>query len=128
MTALADAVGAGGILGGTATLALVVWLIWRGFRQDKTGTDAQVDATAIALLKEMREERSEMRVERTRVAEELAQVRERVAVLEEDKRRHADVLSRHALWDSRALMLLQQSDVSATAALGDPPPLYPHGN
>jgi hypothetical protein len=86
-----------------------------------------VDATAIALLKEMREERSEMRVERSRVTEELAQVRERVAVLEEDKRRHAEILSRHALWDSRAMMLLQQNDASATAALGDPPPLYPHG-
>ena len=111
----------GKTLGGGVALAVVVWLIYLGFRKDRIGIDAQTDATAIALLNEMREERREMR-------EELGGVRERVAVLEEDKRRHADVLQRHALWDTRALALLQQADSSpAVAALGDPPPLYPQG-
>jgi hypothetical protein len=114
-------------LGGVGVLAVVIWIIWRQLRQDKTGADAQVDATALALLKEMRAERSEIRAERAEVREELTQVRERVAILEEDKRRHADVLQRHALWDTRAIGLLQQQDPTSTAALGDPPPLYPQG-
>lgn len=106
-------------IGGIGVLALVLWLVWRTYRQDKTGSDAQVDATALALLRELREERKETR-------EELAGVRERVAVLEEDKRRHADVLQRHAAWDARVVAVLQQTDASAAVtALGDPPPLYP---
>lgn len=105
-------------LGGFGVLAFVVWLIWRTYRQDKNGTDAQVDTTAVALLKEMREERRETR-------EELGQVRERVAVLEDRERKHAEVLQRHSGWDARALALLQQHDPATATALGDPPPLYP---
>ena len=108
-------------IGGAGVVALVLWLIWRTYRQDKSGADAQTDAAAIALLKEMRQERREAR-------EELAGVRERVAVLEDDKRRHADVLQRHAQWDARVVAVLQTTDSSAAvAALGEPPPLYPQG-
>jgi hypothetical protein len=108
-------------LGGLGVLAFALWLMWRTHRQDKAGTDAQVDQTAVALLKEMREERS---AERKETREELGQVRERVAVLEHERNQQALLHQRHAAWDAGAQVLLrQQADPIAVSALGDPPPL-----
>lgn len=101
-------------IGGIGVLGLALFLIYRMYRQEKVGIDAQVDTTAVALIKAM--------------SDELGQVRERVAVLEEDKRRHSEVLQRHASWDARAVALLQQQvDPASLTALGDPLPLYPMG-
>ena len=104
-------------VGGLGLLAIAAWLIWRQYRQDKTGIDAATDQTAIALLAQM--------------GEELSRVRERVAVLEEANRgheeyrqRHVAVLQTHAGWDSRAVAAIPPD---ALAVLGEPTPLYPQG-
>ena len=101
-------------LGGIGVLALVLWLIWRTYRQDKTGADAQTDAHSVEFMKV--------------VLSEQGNLRERVALLEDRERRHAEVLQRHSSWDARAVAMLQTHDAATLAALGEPPPLYPQGH